>query len=154
MTWLPHRWRAALQRGRADLPDAPGEAHGDAHGKAHGAGQVRNMLAACKRLVALAWVSTAMMACADPKLEQIHRVREAACRCQDIACVEAALAQMPDGGPKRERDRRQAQRLAAEILSCVARVGELAVDSPPSPQQTGAEVDPAAPTDSTDSRAP
>lgn len=75
-----------------------------------------------------------LTSCRDRHLTQLERVHEEVCRCQDAACVHAALARMPAAGP---RNRRAGQRLAAEILRCVARVGE----SPPPPETGGAQAE-------------
>lgn len=66
-------------------------------------------------------VAALAIGCKDRRLVQLENVRAEVCRCQDAACVNAALARMPTAGPKREH---AAQRLAAEILDCVAKVGQ------------------------------
>ncbi len=53
----------------------------------------------------------------------MEEIRGKACACKDAACVEAALQEM--SGIKPPGDERRAQRLAAEILSCVAKVGAM-----------------------------
>jgi hypothetical protein len=64
----------------------------------------------------------AAAACTDPDLERMEKVRGAVCVCKDAACVEAALKELPAVGPRQQR---QAQRLASEIMFCIAKVGEL-----------------------------
>ncbi len=61
-------------------------------------------------------------ACSDPDVERMEKVRASVCICKDAGCVEAALKELPATGPKQER---AAQRLASEIMHCVARVGEM-----------------------------
>lgn len=85
-------------------------------------------------LAALAMAAVAAGGCKDRRLVQLENVRTEVCRCQDAACVNAALARLPTAGPKRER---AAQRVAAEILECVAKVGQ----QPPEPDS--AEAGPA-----------
>lgn len=65
--------------------------------------------------------------CSDPDLERMEKVRASVCVCKDAACVEAALKELPATGPKQER---AAQRLASEIMHCVARVGEMTPEEP------------------------
>lgn len=80
--------------------------------------------------------------CSDPKLERLTEARDAACRCKDQACVAAALAKVPADPP---REARRAQRLAHEIMDCVAKVG-LAEEAPleaPGPPPTESAPTPA-----------
>lgn len=79
--------------------------------------------------------------CSDPDLERMEKVRASVCVCKDAACVEAALKELPATGPKQER---AAQRLASEIMHCVARVGEMTPEEPAEPASTDAPA-PAAP---------
>lgn len=66
--------------------------------------------------------------CKDRRLAQMEAVRAEVCRCKDAECVDAALARMPNAGP---RSRREGQKLAARILECVAAVGELTPETAP-----------------------
>lgn len=84
--------------------------------------------------LALAALAALVGACKDRRLMQLENVRAEVCRCEDAACVNSALARMPTAGPKRER---AAQRVAAEILDCVAKVGQQA-PSPAAPAQSPA----------------
>jgi hypothetical protein len=83
-----------------------------------------------------------LLACRDPRMDQMQRAREIACQCKDAACVNAALAQLPSAGPK---NKARAQRLAAEILQCLAEVGDLAPEAidagPPSDATSEARPD-------------
>lgn len=91
-------------------------------------------------------VAALAIGCKDRRLVQLENVRAEVCRCQDAACVNAALARMPTAGPKREH---AAQRLAAEILDCVAKVGQQPAleDLPPT---SAPEPEPAEPEDDSD----
>lgn len=79
----------------------------------------RGRLGGLGGLVAL---GVALGGCSDPKLVQMTQVRDEVCKCLDAACVDAALAKLPARGPRAERS---AQRVAQEIVRCVANVAEI-----------------------------
>lgn len=78
--------------------------------------------------------------CKDRRLVQLENVRAEVCRCKDAACVNSALARMPTAGPKRER---AAQRVAADILDCVAKVGLQPAEEEAPPTSPGEPAGPA-----------
>lgn len=96
-------------------------------------------MAALTRVAAPLALAVALAGCRDRRLVQLERVRAEVCRCKDAACVDAALARMPTGGP---RDKRAGQKVAAEILGCVAKVGEL--EPAPEVEEPRADAEPKA----------
>jgi hypothetical protein len=92
----------------------------------------------------LAGVLALAAGCSDPKLARMTEVRDAVCKCQDAACVEMALAKMPGAPPRQEQ---RAQRLAREIMECVAQVGAMeptpADREPPAEREAPATTAPA-----------
>ncbi len=59
----------------------------------------------------------AIAACGDHELDQLTSVRDRACACHDVACAEAALADVPS---QDVHPTPHAQSLANEIFRCVA----------------------------------
>lgn len=60
--------------------------------------------------------------CKDPRLDQMIEVRDEVCKCQDAACVDAALGKLPAKAPREER---RAQDVAQQIVRCVGQVAEI-----------------------------
>jgi hypothetical protein len=64
-------------------------------------------------------ICVALVACSDREADKLAKVRDQICACKTVACAEAALKRVP----KHDAESTQrAQRLAREMLDCLAEV--------------------------------
>jgi hypothetical protein len=68
------------------------------------------------------FVALALAACRDSEIEKLEKVRDEVCACKTAKCAEAALDHVPKGNVDASP---RAQRLAREMLDCVAHAYEL-----------------------------
>jgi hypothetical protein len=62
-------------------------------------------------------VALAVGACGDRELKKLERVRDSVCECKTVACAESAMADLPKG---KVESTQRSQRLAREMMSCLA----------------------------------
>jgi hypothetical protein len=70
---------------------------------------------------ALIFVLLAGLACSCQNAEAValERVKQRVCACKDVACAEAALAEVPHGDAKASH---HAQSIARDMLDCLAKL--------------------------------
>jgi hypothetical protein len=79
-------------------------------------------------------------ACADHEAGKLAKIRDEVCKCKTVSCAEAALARVPKDT---KQPSRKAQKIAREMLGCLADVYDLDrpstdPDAPSGPEIPGA----------------
>jgi len=67
-------------------------------------------------------VALAVSGCGDHELKQLATVRDTVCNCKTVKCAEAALKDVPTG---KVESNQKSQRLAREMMNCLAELYEL-----------------------------